>query len=96
MSDGPANDAGRVVADLRELHALTGTDAGAQRVCWTETWRQAQSLIAERLGELGLEPERDEAGNVWAYLEGDAEPASRSARTSTRFRTGGGSTARSG
>ena len=75
VTDGPAIDAGRVVADLRELHALTGTDAGAQRVCWTETWRQAQSLLAERLGELGLEPERDEAGNVWAYLEGDAEPA---------------------
>ena len=75
MSGGPAIDAGRVVAELRELHTLTGTGAGAQRVCWTETWREAQSLIAERLGELGLEPERDEAGNVWAYLEGDAEPA---------------------
>jgi hydantoinase/carbamoylase family amidase len=75
VSDGPAIDAGRVVADLRELHALTGNDAGAQRVCWTETWRHAQSLLAERLGELGLEPERDAAGNVWAYLEGDAEPA---------------------
>ncbi len=75
MSYGPAIDAGRVVADLRELHALTGTDAGAQRVCWTETWREARSWLAERLGELGLEPERDAAGNVWAYLEGDAEPA---------------------
>jgi N-carbamoyl-L-amino-acid hydrolase len=75
VSPGPAIDAGRVVAELRELHALTGTDAGAQRVCWTETWRRAQSLLAERLGELGLEPERDQAGNVWAYLEGDREPA---------------------
>jgi hydantoinase/carbamoylase family amidase len=75
VSDGPAIDADRVVADLRELHALTGSDAGAQRVCWTETWRQAQSLLADRLRELGLQPERDEAGNVWAYLEGDAEPA---------------------
>jgi hydantoinase/carbamoylase family amidase len=75
VSDGPAIDAGRVVADLRELHALTGTDSGAQRVCWTETWRQAQALLAERLGELGIEPERDAAGNVWACLEGDAEPA---------------------
>ena len=70
-----AVDADRVVADLRELHALTGSDAGAQRVCWTETWRQARALLADRLGELGLEPERDEAGNLWAYLEGDAEPA---------------------
>ncbi len=75
MSDGPAIDAGRVVADLRELHALTGTDAGAQRVCWTETWREAQSWLGERLGELGLEPERDAAGNIWAYLEGESEPA---------------------
>jgi hydantoinase/carbamoylase family amidase len=75
MSDGPGIDAARVVADLRELHALTGTDAGAQRICWTETWRQARSQLAGRLGELGLEPERDEAGNLWAYLQGDAEPA---------------------
>jgi hydantoinase/carbamoylase family amidase len=70
-----AVDADRVVADLRELHALTGSGAGAKRVCWTETWRQARALLADRLGELGLEPERDEAGNLWAYLEGDAEPA---------------------
>ena len=26
-------------------------------------------------GSSDLEPDRDEAGNVWAYLEGDAEPA---------------------
>ena len=75
MSDGPAIDAGRVVADLRELHALTGSDAGAQRLCWTETWREARSLLTKWLTELGLALERDAAGNLWASLEGDSEPA---------------------
>ena len=75
MTGGPSIDAGRVLADLRELRELTGTAAGAQRLCWTETWRTARSLLMERLAELGLEPERDAAGNLWAYLEGDAEPA---------------------
>ena len=75
MTGGPSIDAGRVVADLRELRELTGTASGAQRLCWTETWRTARSFLTERLTELGLPPERDAAGNLWAYLDGDAEPA---------------------
>ena len=73
------------------------TSGGAQRVCWSPTWREARALLGELLGELGLEPEVDEAGNLWARLEGD-EPRRRwrSARTSTRCRTAAGSTARSG
>ena len=47
---------------------------GAQRVCWGAGWRQARSLLGELLGEIGLEAEPDEAGNLWASLEGDAEP----------------------
>jgi hydantoinase/carbamoylase family amidase len=71
----PSVDAARVVADLRELDRRTGGAGGARRVAWGEEWRQARAFVAELLAEIGLEPERDEAGNVWAYLRGDAEPA---------------------
>jgi N-carbamoyl-L-amino-acid hydrolase len=44
-------------------------------VCWRPEWRDAREYLTELLGEIGLAPERDEAGNLWAYLEGDADPA---------------------
>lgn len=76
MTDGPAIDAGRVIADLRELARRTSDErGGAQRLCWTETWRNARGFLAELLTEIGLEPERDEAGNLWARLEGESEAA---------------------
>jgi hydantoinase/carbamoylase family amidase len=68
-------DAERVIADLRELARRTSDDAGAQRLCWGEGWRTAREFLGELLGELGLEPEIDEAGNAWAYLPGEQEPA---------------------
>jgi N-carbamoyl-L-amino-acid hydrolase len=71
----PAIDAGRVIADLRELQRRTADDDGAQRLCWGEGWQRARELLGELLGEIGLEPEIDEAGNAWAYLAGDSEPA---------------------
>jgi N-carbamoyl-L-amino-acid hydrolase len=64
-------DAARVIADLRELRELTGDENGAQRVCWTPAWQRARELLADRLGELGIDPEADEAGNLWATLEGE-------------------------
>jgi hypothetical protein len=33
-------DAQRMIAQLRELAQLTGTERGAQRVAWTDTWRR--------------------------------------------------------
>jgi hydantoinase/carbamoylase family amidase len=74
-AEGPPVDAGRVIADLRELDRRTGGPDGAQRVCWGEDWRRAREFLTELLAELGLEPERDEAGNFWAKLEGESEPA---------------------
>jgi N-carbamoyl-L-amino-acid hydrolase len=68
---GPSIDAARVIADLRELDRRTGGPAGARRVCWTETWREAREYLSELLAELGVRPERDEAGNLWARLGGD-------------------------
>ncbi len=71
----PAIAADRVLADLRELARRTSDDAGAQRLCWGDGWRTARDFLGELLAEIGLEPEIDEAGNAWAYLTGEAEPA---------------------
>ena len=73
MADPPAIDAPRVIADLRALAARISDERGAQRVCWTPTWREARDFLRELLAEIGVEPEFDEAGNLWARLEG-AEP----------------------
>jgi len=72
---GPPIDPGRVIADLRELQRRTGDEDGAQRLCWGEGWRTAREHLGELLGEIGLDPEVDEAGNAWAYLPGEREPA---------------------
>jgi hydantoinase/carbamoylase family amidase len=75
MSVGPTVDPARVIAELRQLDRLTGGPEGAQRLCWGEGWRTARAWLRERLGELGLTPEVDEAGNLWAYVTGEEEPA---------------------
>jgi hydantoinase/carbamoylase family amidase len=75
MAKPPTIDAGSVIADLRELDARTGGPGGARRVCWGDGWRAARELLRELLAELGLEPELDEAGSLWAYLPGEREPA---------------------
>jgi hydantoinase/carbamoylase family amidase len=71
----PAIDARRVIADLRELDRRTGGPDGAQRLCWADGWRDARSLLTDLLGEIGLTPKADAAGNLWASLEGEQEPA---------------------
>jgi hydantoinase/carbamoylase family amidase len=71
----PGVDAARVIADLRELQRLTSDERGAQRVCWTDTWQRAREFLTDALAEIAAEPEIDEAGNLWARLEGsDPEP----------------------
>jgi len=77
LTEAPAVDAARVIEDLRELARRTSDPAGAQRLCWGEGWRAARAFLAEVLAEIGLEHETDEAGNAWAYLEGNGadEPA---------------------
>jgi beta-ureidopropionase / N-carbamoyl-L-amino-acid hydrolase len=68
-------DPSRTVAELRELHELTGDQNGAQRVAWTETWAEAKQWLAGKLAGTGAEEETDEAGNQWFTLRGASDRA---------------------
>jgi N-carbamoyl-L-amino-acid hydrolase len=63
-------NAGRVIADLRELAARTSTADGAQRVAWGPVWRNARNWFKEKIAPLGLPAETDSAGNNWVTLRG--------------------------
>ena len=67
-------DGARVIRDLRELAERTSDAGGAQRVCWTDVWVEARAFLEELLDEINLGAELDEAGNLWAELEG-ADPS---------------------
>jgi hydantoinase/carbamoylase family amidase len=75
MSEGPAIDPGRVIADLRELERRTSGPRGAERLCWDQGWQAARSFLVELLAEIGVEAEHDPAGNLWASIDGDRDPA---------------------
>ena len=63
-----------VIADLDELASNSGGRfAGAKRLAWTPQWLEARSWLTSKLIDLGLEPERDQAGNLWARIEGAEE-----------------------
>jgi len=74
----PANP-NRVIANLRELAALTGDANGAQRIAFTPTWQRAREWFAGKLdglpGSYGITQHRDAAGNSWVTLPG-ASPKS--------------------
>jgi hydantoinase/carbamoylase family amidase len=60
-----------VIADLDELATKSGGRfAGAKRLAWSPDWQEARSWLTAKLVELGLEPERDQAGNLWAPIAG--------------------------
>ena len=60
----------RTLSELEELRTLTGDEGGAQRVAWTDTWLRARAWYRSKLEELPVEVHQDEAGNLWATLEG--------------------------
>jgi N-carbamoyl-L-amino-acid hydrolase len=63
----------RVIADLRELAALTSDERGAQRVAWGPVWREARAWFAQKVrDEIGVEVEVDAAANLWATLPGQS------------------------
>ena len=67
------SNAQQVIADLRELAALTSTPEGAQRVAWGPVWREAREWFAGKVRRLGLEVRTDSAGNRWVFLEGASD-----------------------
>src|SRR5579859_4303142 len=68
-----AENSNRVIADLRELAALTSTADGAQRVAWGPVWRTARKWLTEKLSEIGVTHELDSAGNLFATLSGASD-----------------------
>lgn len=64
------DSARRVIADLEELAELTEDERGAQRVAWGPVWRKTRAWFTAKLAEIGITPERDGAGNLWATLPG--------------------------
>lgn len=63
----------RVIADLKELAALTSDERGAQRVAWGPIWRKTREWFSAKVTkELGLEPHRDGAANLWVTLPGES------------------------
>jgi len=71
----------RVIADLRELAALTGGPEGARRVCWTPEWVAARDWLRGKLAQVyssdgaPAQVEVDPAGNLWATLRGRSADA---------------------
>lgn len=65
--------ADRVIADLKELAELTSTADGAQRIAWGPVWRTAREWYTNKLAEIGLQFEKDSAGNGWATVKGQSE-----------------------
>ena len=63
-------NAQRVIADLRELAALTSTPEGAQRLAWGPEWREARAWFTGKVAELGLDVMTDSAGNNFVTLAG--------------------------
>jgi hydantoinase/carbamoylase family amidase len=67
-------DPDAVVADLDELAEQSGGRfAGADRLAWTPAWLAARQWLRARLEAIGLEPDTDAAGNLWATLPGEAD-----------------------
>ncbi len=67
----PDFDWERPLADLHELAALTGGPDGARRLAWSADWRTAREWLLGKLALLGVEVERDVAGNLWATRAGE-------------------------
>jgi N-carbamoyl-L-amino-acid hydrolase len=67
-------DPAAVIADLDELAEQSGGRfAGAGRLAWTPAWLGARQWLRAKLEAIGLEPQTDPAGNLWATIVGDAD-----------------------
>jgi N-carbamoyl-L-amino-acid hydrolase len=75
MYNAQGLDPQRTIRDLKELRALTADENGAQRVAFTDTWIAARKFMRDKLADLPIEVEVDEAGNQWATLPGKSDAA---------------------
>lgn len=67
-------DPAAVIADLDELAARSGGRfAGAKRLAWTPEWMETRAWLRCKLEAVGLEPELDIAGNMWAPIDGASD-----------------------
>ncbi len=66
-------NAGRTVAELKELRQFTGDADGAQRVAFTPVWSRARAWLRQKLSAPPVEVHEDAAGNLWATLRGTSE-----------------------
>lgn len=62
-----------IVADLKELAALTSDIDGTQRIAWTLTFKKATEWFAQKMQAAGAEVWTDAAGNSWAKFAGASE-----------------------
>jgi hydantoinase/carbamoylase family amidase len=61
-----------VIADLDGLAQQSGGRfAGAKRLAWTPQWRDARAWLRSKLSDAGLDPDHDQAGNLWAEISGE-------------------------
>ena len=65
----------RTVAELKDLRERTADEDGAQRVAFTQTWAEARKWLRDKLEQLPLEIHTDEAGNLWATMQGESDTA---------------------
>jgi hydantoinase/carbamoylase family amidase len=65
-------DPAQVIANLRELAALTSDADGAQRLAFTATWQKARDWFASKLRGLPVTRHIDSAGNAWVTLAGES------------------------
>ncbi len=68
-------DPQRTIGELKQLRALTGDENGAQRVAFTDVWKQARDWYRQILTGLPVEIHTDESGNLWTTLRGESERA---------------------
>ncbi len=66
-------DPRRTIAELKELRGFTADENGAQRVAFTKTWVATRAWLRQKLAALPVEVHVDEAGNLWATLQGDSD-----------------------
>lgn len=60
----------RILAELKELRALTSDKNGAQRIAFSPTWVTARAWLREKLTEVPVTFAQDAAGNLWFTLPG--------------------------